>query len=90
MSELKKFDETHEAREIVRDFFDWLGTQQIVLCVPVSSMDCEADCEAYYTPQMEGIENLLLRYFNINPVTLESERRAILVHLRAEHDNSRA
>ena len=67
MSELKKFDETHEARQIARDFFDWLGTQQIVLCVPVSSMDCEA-----YS------------------VTLESERRAILVHLRAEHDNSRA
>lgn len=69
--ELAKFADAAPSMQVIREFLEWLDAQSIDLAKlsPHGSR---------YLLHMEDREAMLHRYFNIDAVRLETERRALL------------
>jgi len=77
---LDKILELREQSQIVGEFLDWLGEQGIHLGrYPTRSDGSSSD---FMLPIFEGHDALLHRFFGIDPEAEESERRAVLEHVR--------
>jgi hypothetical protein len=69
--ELAKFANAHPSMEVIRDFINWLSGQDIELGTWTES-------GRWMLPVGEGLDTMLSRYFDIDTVKLENERRALL------------
>jgi len=69
------------ANQAISEFLEWLDTQGIVLARP--DMVTKALPRCWHLPITERHESLLERFFGIDPVALENERRAMLADMRA-------
>jgi len=78
MSELEKHASTVEDRRTIVDFLEWLDERKYFICYyPDSGQEL-----ARPVPIPETDHQLLDVYFEIDPVQLEKERRAILEEQR--------
>jgi hypothetical protein len=75
MKELDKFSAAVPSMEVIRDFLDWCEKQNVELAEPTPSGN-------WLQPRIEGREQMLARYFKIDPKKLEQERRALLEKCR--------
>ena len=76
MTELEKFADAVPSMEVIREFISWCEEQKIELAGPTPS-------GRWLQPHIEGLEHMMGRYFKINPVKLENERRALLKSARS-------
>lgn len=75
MSELSKLINVETEFNAINDFLDWLDTQEIRLT--------KMDAETYnYELIYDSPQSLAYRFFDINPLKLEAERRKILDDFR--------
>ena len=80
MSELEKNSWTFEQRQVIGEFLDWLNENEILLgeyIKPYKAMDIER-----LAPILKNSQELLDKYFDIDPVQLEKERRELLEQAR--------
>jgi hypothetical protein len=76
--ELDKMKAVHEKSQAIGEFIDvFLSEKHIVLC--------ESHPTEGYFPVTTSIERLLAEHFGIDLNKCESERRAILKHIRQEN-----
>lgn len=89
--ELDRMLAVKDKSQAIGEFIDWLYDQDIQLGQPHSHANCERDTwggwacglsKDEFEGHNEPIEKLLARYFEIDLVKVESERRAILDALR--------
>lgn len=71
MSELDKWADAQPSMAVLREFLEWCDGQKIALAKARPS-------GTWYLPLLEDREALLARYFKVNTVKLENERRALL------------
>ena len=71
MSELDKWADARPSMDVIVDFLDWCGEQRIELA------DWRPNGMSML-PLIEDRASMLARYFKINTVKLENERRALL------------
>jgi hypothetical protein len=69
--ELAKFANAHQSMQVIRDFMEWLAGQKIELATWTES-------GRWMLPVGEGLDTMFARYFDIDTVKLEEERRALL------------
>ena len=82
MNELEKHSQTFEQRRGIEEFLDWLNENEILLgeyIKPYKAMDVER-----LAPILSNKQELLDKYFDIDPVQLEKERRELLEQARKE------
>ena len=82
MNELEKHSQTFEQRQAIEGFLDWLNEMEILLgeyIKPYKAMDIER-----MAPILKNRQELLDKYFDIDPVQLEKERRELLEQARKE------
>ena len=81
MTELEKFAEAVPSMEVIREFMSWCEEQKIELASPLPN-------GVHLYPLTEGLENMMARYFKINLVKLENERRALLKKVVTQSERS--
>lgn len=75
---LEKAKKTDDATTLVGEFFDWLVGEKGYSLGKYLREDHE-----FLTPIHESVHKLLAEFFGINQNALESEKRALLDHIRA-------
>lgn len=78
MNELEKYSQVFEQRKTVEEFLDWLNEEEILLC----SLLREGRVVERWAPILKNRQELLDKYFDIDPVQLGKERRKLLEQLR--------
>lgn len=76
---LGKAKKTDDATQLVGEFFDWLKEEKNYVFAKY------ADDTDELVPVHEPVQRLLAAFFGVNENALESEKRALLEHLRATH-----
>lgn len=71
MSALQKFSETHDDRRVIEDFIEWLSQHRM----EIGEWRDDSD---WLQVRAEKPDALLMRYFEIDPVQLDRERRELL------------
>lgn len=83
MNELEKHSKTFEQRVVVEEFLDWLNEEKVLLGEYVKP---GGHCAERLAPILGNRQELLDRYFGIDPAKLDQERRKLLetvpAHLR--------
>jgi hypothetical protein len=74
-----------EKSQLIGEFLDWLGSQGLTIC-RLRDVTCDGEeiDPQQYLPNRESIEQLLARFFSIDLVKVEAERRKILEDLRSK------
>ena len=80
MSECEKLSNRTQEWNAIYQFMEWLQEQGIILSRYFKNEEGNP-CE-HLPPISESLEYLLYKYFDVDPVQLETERREILVNLR--------
>ena len=80
MSECEKLSRRTREWNAIYPFVEWLQEQGIVLSRYFK--DKEANQYEHLQPISESLQDLLYRYFNVDYIQLEKERREILANLR--------
>lgn len=70
-TELERFAAAVPSMHVIREFMAWCEGQKIELAEPTPS-------GRHLQPRTEGIEHMMARYFGIDLVRLENERRDLL------------
>lgn len=79
MNELEKNSWTFEQRQVIEEFLDWLNEKEILLGEYIKLSEGYAERLA---PILKNRQELLDKYFDIDPVQLEKERRELLEQAR--------
>lgn len=82
LSELEKHSKTFEQRRTIGEFLDWCNENKILLggyIKPFKDSDTER-----MAPILQNRQELLDKYFDIDPVRLEKERRELLEQARKQ------
>lgn len=85
--ECDKIRSVHDKSQLIGEFLEWLRSQGIQLCKDTSAtvrcLECGEEYPVGIMPHHESIEQLLARFFSIDLVKAEDERRKILEDLRS-------
>ena len=73
LSELNKWSNCHEDVIVIEDFLEWLETEGILLCTHETD-----EWGTRFSIVSKSHRQLLEKYFRIDPIKLEQERREIL------------
>lgn len=76
--ECEKLGRVHEQIVTITQFMEWLSSEHVMLGKYL------ADWAESFQPISENTDQLLYRYFEIDPQKLEQERRAMLEKLRKD------
>lgn len=82
-SEHQKLSAVNDSSQLLGEFLDWLGTQEMTVAYwvdkPIQSL----------APVKLSTNELLARFFDIDLVKLEEEKRAMLNHLRTSQSGAK-
>jgi len=67
----------------VGEFLEWLGDQGMAVCTLLDRVDDDGAIEEWFAPIGDSIEQLLVRWQNIDLDKVEDERRALLEAIRS-------
>ena len=74
---LSKMEDVHGESQVVGEFLEWLKEQGMTVCEPSEFATMP------WMPVRQTTEALLARYFEVDLVAAERERRAVLDEFRA-------
>jgi len=77
MSECEKLSNRTSEWNAIYPFMEWLQEQGVILCRYFK----DEGGNEYLQPIGESLQDLLYKYFNVDPAKLEMERREILANL---------
>jgi Ni,Fe-hydrogenase III component G len=78
--ESEKLSRISLERQVIDDFVEWLGQQNIRLC------SIPAAYEHTWMPISRQVDSLVMEMWGIDPVKLEQERREMLRKMREMND----
>ena len=76
MNECDRLAAVKDESQVIGEFLDWLSVQGIALAKPDEETASLPPC--WFLPIQEGPEDLLARFFEIDLIKLDDEKRAIL------------
>lgn len=79
--ECEKWTKVHDESCHIRNFLDWLDSQEIILCKAE-----ETTTDDFHIPIAERTDNMLYRYFEIDSNKLEKERCAMIEDLQKKNN----
>jgi hypothetical protein len=79
MSELEKWSKVHESVIQIEEFLQWLNEQGLQIC----RVESDVWGTRYYVAS-KTFRQLTESFFDIDPVTLEEERRALLDSIKED------
>lgn len=76
---LKQAKKTDDATQLIGEFLDWLKSEKGYLLCRYPQRDHDDDC---LVPVREPVTRLLAEFFGVDENALESEKQALLKHMR--------